>query len=144
MGVRSPVTALLVVAVLAGCAIPIDDQARNLVAELPDALLPAASTTTEAPAPTESVQIYMARLTEDDRMILEVVDRIDGVTIPQDIVLYGRAFGLLAGVIAALDPEVNGIIVAKPMIMQALMRPENFAPLPAAEPEAELAAAVPA
>tara|TARA_B100001750_G_scaffold11354_1_gene8366 strand:- start:678 stop:2009 length:1332 start_codon:yes stop_codon:yes gene_type:complete len=76
--------------------------------------------------------------------ILEVVDRIDGVTIPQDIVLYGRAFGLLAGVIAALDPEVNGIIVAKPMIMQALMRPENFAPLPAAEPEAELAAAVPA
>ena len=75
MGVRSPVTALLVVAVLAGCAIPIDDQARNLVAELPDALLPAASTTTKAPAPTESVQIYMARLTEDDRMILEVVDR---------------------------------------------------------------------
>ena len=49
MGVRSPVTALLAVAVLAGCAIPIDDQARNLVAELPDALLPAASTTTEAP-----------------------------------------------------------------------------------------------
>ena len=75
MGVSSPVTALLVVAVLAGCTIPIDDQARNLVAELPDALLPAASTTTEAPAPTESVQIYMARLTEDDRMILEVVDR---------------------------------------------------------------------
>lgn len=77
--------------------------------------------------------------------IMAVVDRIDGVTIPQDIVLYGRAFGLLAGVIAALDPEVNGIIVAKPMIMQALMRPENFAPAP--EPEetgADVGAAVPA
>ena len=75
--------------------------------------------------------------------IMEVVDRIDGLTIPQDIVLYGRAFGLLAGVIAALDPEVNGILVAKPMIMQALMRPENFAPLPAApKPSAEVPPAV--
>ncbi|MEM9071217.1 MAG: AarF/UbiB family protein [Myxococcota bacterium] len=59
-----------------------------------------------------------------------VIKQIEGVTIPQDIVLYGRAFSLLAGVIAALDPDVNGIIVAKPMIMEALMRPENFMPLP--------------
>ncbi len=68
-----------------------------------------------------------------------VIKKIDNVTIPTDIVLYGRAFGLLAGVIAALDPDVNGIIVAKPMIMEALMRPENFAPLP--EPESEAVAA---
>lgn len=59
----------------------------------------------------------------------DVLARIEGVTIPQDIVLYGRAFSLLAGVVAALDPDVNGLIVAKPMIMKALMRPENFAPL---------------
>jgi hypothetical protein len=66
---------LLAISLLAGCAIPIDEQATDLVAELPDALLPPASTTSEAPAATESVQIYMARLTDDDRMLLEVVDR---------------------------------------------------------------------
>lgn len=70
-----------------------------------------------------------------------VIKKIDNVTIPTDIVLYGRAFGLLAGVIAALDPDVNGIIVAKPMIMEALMRPENFAPLSEPEPEAVAAPA---
>ena len=66
---------LLAISLLAGCAIPIDEQATDLVAELPDALLPPASTTSEAPAATESVQIYMARLTDDDRMLLEAVDR---------------------------------------------------------------------
>jgi predicted unusual protein kinase regulating ubiquinone biosynthesis (AarF/ABC1/UbiB family) len=58
------------------------------------------------------------------KKIEDVLKRIEGVHIPQDLVLYGRAFSLLAGVCAALDPEVNGIIVAKPMIMEALMRPE--------------------
>ncbi|MEZ4253335.1 MAG: hypothetical protein R3B99_34440, partial [Polyangiales bacterium] len=58
------------------------------------------------------------------KKIDHVLKRIEGVHIPQDLVLYGRAFSLLAGVCAALDPEVNGIIVAKPMIMEALMRPE--------------------
>jgi len=75
--------------------------------------------------------------------IMGVVDRIGDVTIPQDIVLYGRAFGLLGGVIAALDPDVNGVVVAKPVIMRALMRPENFAPLPD-ESGPDVAAAVPA
>ena len=50
--------------------------------------------------------------------------KIEGVHIPQDLVLYGRAFSMLAGVCAALDPTVNGLVVARPMIMEALMRPE--------------------
>ena len=75
-------------------------------------------------SPTEIKQLDPEAMKDK---IMAVVDRIDGLTIPQDIVLYGRAFGLLAGVIAALDPDVNGIMVAKPMIMEALMRPENFA-----------------
>lgn len=75
MGLRHLSAALLTLSLFAGCSIPIDEHARDLVAELPDALLPPASTTTEAPAATESVQIYMARLTDDDRMLLEVVDR---------------------------------------------------------------------
>jgi predicted unusual protein kinase regulating ubiquinone biosynthesis (AarF/ABC1/UbiB family) len=91
-------------------------------------------------SPNELKQLD-AEATKDK--IMDVVDRIGDVTIPQDIVLYGRAFGLLGGVIAALDPEVNGVIVAKPAIMRALMRPENFAPLPT-ETESADVAAVPA
>ena len=78
--------------------------------------------------------------TEDMKeKIQSVIDRIEGIHIPQDIVLYGRAISLLSGVIAGLDSHVNGILVAKPMIMEALMRPENFAPLEedeGAEPQA--------
>ena len=73
---------LAVMAILglaAACGIPLDDEPRDLAVELPDALLPAASTTTEEPAPpaveTELVQIYLARADEDDRMVLHPVDR---------------------------------------------------------------------
>ena len=75
MGHRHVAAALLAISLVAGCSIPIDEQAQDLVAELPDALLPAASTTTKAPTATESVQIYMARLTDGDRMLLEMVER---------------------------------------------------------------------
>ena len=68
---------LFVVGLLAAsaCGIPVDDSTRDLAVDLPDALLPAASTTTEAPSPTETVQIYLARVDEDDRQVLEPVDR---------------------------------------------------------------------
>ena len=64
--------ALLVLAVLTGCSIPVDDSARDLAAELPDVLLPAASTTTEAPAMTETVQIYLARGAGDDLSLIHI------------------------------------------------------------------------
>ena len=87
------VAALLVLAVLVGRSIPIDDSARDLAAELPDVLLPAASTTTEAPAITETVQIYLARSAGDDRLLLEAVNREivgDGsITVILDQVLAG-------------------------------------------------------
>ncbi|MBC7172726.1 MAG: hypothetical protein H5U40_09880, partial [Polyangiaceae bacterium] len=51
---------------------------------------------------------------------------------PQDIVLYGRMFGLLAGVITALDDSVNGLVLAKPIIMECLMRPPALTAAPAA------------
>ena len=60
---------------LLSCGIPLDDAPRELTAELPDALLPPASTTTEPPAPKETVQIYLARSTAEDRMVLEPVER---------------------------------------------------------------------
>ena len=53
------VNSLFVVGLLvaSACGIPVDDSTRDLAVNLPDALLPAASTTTEAPTPTETVQI---------------------------------------------------------------------------------------
>jgi hypothetical protein len=60
---------------LSACGIPMDNATRDLSVDLPDALLPAASTTTEAPAPTETVQIFLARVDDADRQILEPVDR---------------------------------------------------------------------
>ena len=68
---------LFIVGLLAAsaCGIPVDDSTRDLAVDLPDALLPAASTTTEAPSPTETVQIYLARVDEDDRQVLEPVNR---------------------------------------------------------------------
>ena len=73
------VAVLVASGLLAGCGIPLDDQPRDLAVDLPDALLPAASTTTEEPIPaavdTETVQIYLARTDEDDRMVLHPVDR---------------------------------------------------------------------
>ena len=71
------VNSLFVVGLLvaSACGIPVDDSTRDLAVNLPDALLPAASTTTEAPTPTETVQIYLARVDEDDRQVLEPVNR---------------------------------------------------------------------
>ena len=51
-----------------------------------------------------------------------VVGRIENVTIPQDIILYGRMFGLLAGVFTALDDKINGLVLAQPIIMECLMK----------------------
>ena len=71
--------AMAILGLAAACGIPLDDEPRDLAVDLPDALLPAASTTTEEPAPpaveTELVQIYLARADEDDRMVLHPVDR---------------------------------------------------------------------
>ena len=78
---QQAVTVGLLAAALAviGCGIPLNGEPRDLAVELPDALLPAASTTTEPVAPpqaaTEVVQIYLARMDEDNRLLLHPVDR---------------------------------------------------------------------
>ncbi|MDP6214584.1 MAG: hypothetical protein QGI41_06570, partial [Acidimicrobiales bacterium] len=69
-----PVLGIAVI-LAAACSIPLDEAPRELSAELPDALLPAGSTTTEAPAPTESVEIFLARAVADGPMMLEAVGR---------------------------------------------------------------------
>lgn len=72
---RWATSVLVATTTLAACGVPVDDTIRDLSVGLPDALLPAASTTTAAPAPTETVQIFLARVDDGDRQILEPVDR---------------------------------------------------------------------
>lgn len=64
--------------------------------------------------------------------VLEFIDKMEGVVIPQDIVLYGRAFSLLAGVVTQLAPDINGFVLAGPIIMQALSKGMMPAPSPTA------------
>lgn len=49
------------------------------------------------------------------------LDRMEGVAVPQEIVLYGRTFAILAGVTRAIAPGINALAVARPLITQALL-----------------------
>ena len=68
-------TLLIVISSMIGCTIPLDENPRDLSSNLPDALLPPASTTTEPPAPKETVKIFLAKANLDGEMKLEAVNR---------------------------------------------------------------------
>ncbi|MCB9656974.1 MAG: AarF/ABC1/UbiB kinase family protein [Sandaracinaceae bacterium] len=70
-------------------------------------------------SPADAKQLDFDKIKAD---VQGVVGRIENVTIPQDIILYGRMFGLLAGVFTALDDRINGLILAQPIIMECLMK----------------------
>lgn len=53
--------------------------------------------------------------------VLSTLDQMDGVVIPQELVLYGRTFSILAGVTRAIAPDVNAIAIARPLLTQALL-----------------------
>lgn len=64
--------------------------------------------------PAEAKQLDFNKIREDVRGLIK---QLDGVTIPQDLVLYGRTFSLLAGLSTAMDEDVNGFELAKPIIL---------------------------
>ena len=51
------ITLLIAISSMLACTIPLDANPRDLSSNLPDALLPPASTTTQPPAPKETVKI---------------------------------------------------------------------------------------
>lgn len=65
--------------------------------------------------------------------VIKLVDGLEGIVVPQELVLYGRTFALLAGVTRAIHPSANPIAIAQPMLTQALLsggppeRPEDLA-----------------
>lgn len=66
----------------------------------------------------EGEELDFAALRE---LVLSTLDEMQGVVIPQELVLYGRTFALLAGVTRAIAPGTNPLNVAKPLLTQALL-----------------------
>ena len=66
---------LFLLSLITGCTIPLDESPRDLSSNLPDALLPPASTTTQPPTPKETVKIFLAKANLDGEMKLEPVNR---------------------------------------------------------------------
>lgn len=54
-------------------------------------------------------------------LVLDTLNRMKGVVIPQELVLYGRTFALLAGVARAVAPRSNPLALARPILTQALL-----------------------
>ena len=61
--------------ILSSCGITFEDNPRSLSAELPDTLIEGAVTTTEAPSILETVQIFLAKDSDEGLMFLETVER---------------------------------------------------------------------
>ena len=61
--------------ILSSCGITFEDNPRSLSAELPDTLIEGAVTTTEAPSILETVQIFLAKDSDEGSMFLETVER---------------------------------------------------------------------
>lgn len=53
--------------------------------------------------------------------VKRTLDQMDGVAVPQELVLYGRTFSLIAGVSRSIAPGLNPLNVARPLITQALL-----------------------
>lgn len=68
--------------------------------------------------PADGEQLDFANVRDQ---VLDTLDRMEGVVIPQELVLYGRTFALLAGVSRAVAPHSNPLAVARPILTQALL-----------------------
>ena len=67
------------------------------------------------PAEARSLDIQQIR-----REVRELLRRIQGVTIPQDLVLHHRAVALIEGIAAALDDSQNLLVLAQPHLLRAV------------------------
>lgn len=68
--------------------------------------------------PREGEELDFGRLRSEVKSALDEMER---VVIPQELVLYGRTFALLAGVTRAVAPKINALAIARPLLTQALL-----------------------
>ncbi len=86
------------------------ERMRPIVAEL--------MTRLRSERPTSTEQLDFGRLRAE---VKRALDEMEGVAVPQELVLYGRTFALLAGVTRAVAPEINALAIARPLLTQALL-----------------------
>ncbi len=84
-------------------------------------------------SPKEAKDLDFRKIRED---VIATIDKIERITIPNDIILYGRTFSLLSGLATQIDKTANMFMIAKPYIMQTLMT-MNFQPPPAPQMPAQ-------
>jgi ubiquinone biosynthesis protein len=53
--------------------------------------------------------------------VLAQIQSFRGVSVPQELVLYGRTFALLAGLARSVDPTVDAFSLAKPHFLRAML-----------------------
>ena len=53
--------------------------------------------------------------------VLSKLAELRGIAVPQDLVLYGRTFALLAGLTRQVDPTVDAFALARPHVMRAML-----------------------
>jgi ubiquinone biosynthesis protein len=53
--------------------------------------------------------------------VLGKIAQLRGIVVPQDLVLYGRTFALLAGLTRQVDPTVDAFALARPHVMRAML-----------------------
>ena len=53
--------------------------------------------------------------------VLGKIANLRGIVVPQDLVLYGRTFALLAGLTRQVDPTVDAFALARPHVMRAML-----------------------
>jgi ubiquinone biosynthesis protein len=53
--------------------------------------------------------------------VLSKVSELRGIVVPQDLVLYGRTFALLAGLTRQVDPTVDAFALARPYVMRVML-----------------------
>lgn len=68
--------------------------------------------------PAEVQKLDFAKIRED---VQALIQKIEGIHVPNDLVLYGRTFSLLVGLATTLDENANAFELARPFIMKTLM-----------------------
>lgn len=53
--------------------------------------------------------------------VLGKIAELRGIVVPQELVLYGRTFALLAGLTRQVDPTVDAFALARPHVMRAML-----------------------
>lgn len=69
-------------------------------------------------SPQEAKELDFRKIRDD---VVGTIEKIERITIPNDIILYGRTFSLLSGLATQIDKTANMFLIAKPFIMQTLM-----------------------